>query len=59
MEERNADGLYKCCANTLNLVVVKKSDDMVTKVCRICHRNHYELSVEPIPIGIEMAPIGS
>ena len=45
MEERNEKGLYKCCADLNNRVVVEKSDDETMAVCRICSRRNFEISV--------------
>ena len=58
MEERNEQGLYKCCADLNNRVVVKKSDDETMAVCRICSRRHFEISVEPIPVFFDLEAVG-
>lgn len=46
--------LRVCCSLEENLIAQPQSSDLVVKTCRVCDRNHYELSVDPGHFGIEL-----
>jgi hypothetical protein len=58
------DKINECCKDAKNLVEVNRTKAanrmdpsqkgfLVTRNCAICHRNHYELNVDPIKIGMD------
>jgi hypothetical protein len=57
-------GTNACCTAPDSLEEVSRKDDdagqlMIVNQCKTCKRKHYLLSVAPIKMGIEGAPIGA
>lgn len=66
-------GLRECCAKPENLVVraggeiitlttgelyvVPFGEDLVIRQCQVCQARHFEQSVDPGEMGIDIAPI--
>jgi hypothetical protein len=45
--------LSTCCADKKNLVVKEQRGDITIRVCVVCNRRHFELSVDTIPLGLK------
>jgi hypothetical protein len=45
--------LSVCCSDKNNLVVKEQRGDIIIRVCSICNRRHFELSVDPIQLGLK------
>lgn len=50
------DGRPECCRVEENLEVREQSQDRVLRVCRVCGRRHFEMSVDPIKVGLKILP---
>jgi hypothetical protein len=46
-----------CCKQPHNLIAKKERQDLVIRVCSVCGRRHFELTVDPIKLGIKLAPM--
>lgn len=42
-----------CCADPANLVAAYERPDLIVKTCTICGCRHFELTVDPIPLGVK------
>lgn len=47
-----------CCEKPDNREVVEQTEDHKVERCKVCGAKHYELSVDPIILGVEAAPLG-
>lgn len=60
MPEKNEDGLYPCCADLSNRVLVSTEtnpknnrEHVKHEKCGVCNRNHHEMTVEKAFIGVK------
>lgn len=52
--------MNECCQNKANRVAIEKRtmdagknpNDLTVEQCKVCGRKHYELSVDPIELGL-------
>lgn len=54
--EMEDSGLQPCCADESNRTEPEKVDDrsdLVITKCTVCGRRHFELTVDPLTIGIK------
>jgi len=42
-----------CCVKQENREVVEQSENRKVEKCRECGRKHYEMTVDPVVIGVE------
>ena len=51
-----------CCEDPGNLSAPEcpnpAQPDATVQTCRVCGRRHFRLKVDPIPVGVEGAPVG-
>jgi hypothetical protein len=48
------NGVVKdCCKDTDNLELTRLNQDEVVNVCKVCGCRHFELTVDPIRLGIK------
>jgi hypothetical protein len=46
--------LRVCCSLPENLIAQPQSSDLMVRTCRVCGRNHYEMAVDPVSVGVRM-----
>jgi len=44
--------MNECCQQKENLKVIEKTVDKEVKQCQVCGCRHFELSVDPVKIGV-------
>lgn len=47
-----------CCKQTQNREEpVKLSEDLAVQICRECGAKHFEMTADPVKMGVEVKPI--
>lgn len=58
-QTRDAKGLFACCAKPSNREdVPTNKPDQTQQRCRVCGRNHYEVTLDPGKMGLKGAVLG-
>lgn len=47
----------ECCKDEKNLIPHQERPDLIIRKCVVCGCRHFELGVDPIPLGIKLAPL--
>ena len=48
-------GVNKCCDKPENLVFDEaRQRDLIVRKCKVCGRRHYELSLDPVRLGLKL-----
>ena len=42
-----------CCENPENRETVEDRGDLTVQKCTVCDRKHYELTVDPVEVGVK------
>ena len=42
-----------CCANQENRLTVEQNGSVVVQKCKVCGRRHFELTVDPVQVGVK------
>jgi hypothetical protein len=43
-----------CCENPENRETVEEREDLTVQRCKECGRRHYEVTLEPVEIGVKI-----
>ena len=46
--------MHPCCEKPENRETIEQKGDITVQKCKVCDRKHYELSVDPGVVGIEV-----
>ena len=56
----NKNGLFPCCADLSNRnapVAHEGREDLAVSTCKVCGRRHFELTVDPLEIGLAFSDL--
>lgn len=45
-----------CCANPENRKTIEDRGDLIVQKCTVCGRRHFELTIDPVEVGIKVDP---
>jgi hypothetical protein len=52
--------MESCCEDERNLgepEQVEEREDLVVRVCQVCGRRHFEMTVDPVKVGVHVASL--